>query len=90
MAYGKPTLPTFLRNPEPMVQFGKRNIPPVATAYECWMPDPLGFGSPALKPKAIVRAQNSFEARREYAAHHGIEISDVCARRIEKQSRRFS
>jgi hypothetical protein len=53
--------------------FGKRVTPPVLPAYECWAPE-LG------KPKQIVRAANSFEARKQYAAYHQIAVTEVCAR----------
>jgi|SRR5579859_7533098 len=69
--------------------FGKRLQPPVLPAYECWMPDPIIGSSVILKPKAIVRAQSSFQARQEYARHHGIETTDVVARLLPTNNRRF-
>lgn len=54
--------------------FGRREQPPVLPAYECW--SPLG------KSKAVVRAVDSFQARKQYAAHTGLAVTDVCARRM--------
>lgn len=54
--------------------FGKRTTTPPLPAYECWAPE-LG------KPKAIVRAADSFAARKEYAAYHQIAVVEVAARK---------
>lgn len=54
-------------------QFGRREHPPVLPAYECWAPE-LG------KPKAILRASNSFDARKDYAKYHQIAVTEVAAR----------
>lgn len=62
--------------------FGKRAMPPVLPAYECWMPDERGFGAPPIKPKAVIRAADSFQARQEYATYHGIKVTDVAARKM--------
>lgn len=56
--------------------FGKRETPPILPAYECSSPT---FG----KPKQVVRAADSFTARKQYAAHHQIAVTDVMARRFE-------
>ena len=58
----------------PQAAFGKREHPPTLPAYECWAPE-LG------KPKAIVRASDSFQARKEYARYHQIAVSEVAASR---------
>lgn len=73
-------LPPAARSPAP-AQFGKRAMPPVLPAYECWAPE-LGV------PKAIVRAADSFAARQEYARQRnamgctGLTVTDVAARKV--------
>lgn len=64
-------------------QFGKRAMPPVLPAYECWAPE-LG------KPKAILRAADSFAARKEYARYHQIAVTQVAARRRDREPSRVS
>lgn len=54
--------------------FGTRAVPPALPAYECWAPE-LG------KPKQIVRAVDSFQARKQYAAYHQIAVTDCAAQR---------
>ena len=86
MNYGKHvTLAQFCANPAPSVPFGKRTQVPPQHAYECWMPDPFEGSNRILKPKAVLRAQNSFEARKAYAEHHGIEITDVVSQRLDDE-----
>ena|SRR5579883_920699 len=53
--------------------FGKREKAPVLPAYACRAPK-LG------KPEAIVRAVNAYEARQQYAQHHGIALNEVMVR----------
>lgn len=60
--------------------FGRRQKPPVQPAYECWSPAEDGK---VAKPKAIVRAPDSFQARKVFASHHGIAVSDCCARLVK-------
>ena len=58
------------------VMFGKRLVTPVLPAYECWSPSlPKSY-------KAVVRAPDGFQARKEYAQHHGLPVVEVAARRI--------
>lgn len=64
------------------VAFGKRTVAPALPAYECWVPDERGFGARPLKPKAVVRAPDGFQARKEYAKHHGVSVTEVAARRV--------
>lgn len=67
-------------------EFGKRVMPPVLPAYECWSPgERSASGASTGKPKAIVRAADSFQARREYAAYHGLDVTDVCARSLPQR-----
>lgn len=60
--------------------FGTRLTPPALPAYECWAPGGEGSAS-APKPKSIVWAADSFAARKQYAEHHQIAVSEVAARR---------
>jgi hypothetical protein len=73
--------------------FGKRARPPVLPAYQCFVPDDVWVTlqqaasdevslSRKQPGKAVVRATSSFEARKEYAAHYGLGVFDVCARLI--------
>lgn len=82
MSYGKyVTLACFTPAHHAVdVMFGKRQSPPTLPAYECWSPSlPKSY-------KAVVRAPDSFQARKEYAAHHGIDLMSCYARVIGKQS----
>lgn len=56
--------------------FGKRELPPPLPAYIVWAPD-LG------KPRAVVRAPDSLQARQEYAEHHRIAVTDCYAHVVE-------
>jgi hypothetical protein len=76
--YGKHvTLATFHPDTHALAAapaFGRRVTLPSLPAYECWAPE-LG------KPKQIVRAVDSFQARKQYAAYHQIAVTEVAARR---------
>ena len=78
LVYGKNvTLAQFTPAREGTSQpFGKRTTPPTLPAYFCW--------APVFKlPKSVVHAVNSFEARKVYAAHHGVGVTDVVSRRSD-------
>lgn len=69
--YGKHvTLACFTPDPH----FGARKELPVLPAFEC------SSFSQGGKPKQVVRAADSFEARKQYAAYHQIAIEKVDAR----------
>ena len=79
MSYGKNvTLACFTPAHHALdVAFGKREHPPVQSAYEVWAPDHAHRIG-----KAILHATDSFQVRQEYANYHGLNVTDVCARRI--------
>ena len=61
------------------MSFGKREMPPPLPRYECWSPL-LG-----RLHNAILRAPDSFQARLAFAREHiGMEVVDVCARRLRE------
>ena len=82
IVYGKSTtLACFMHMAEPgegleyRKVFGQRATPPQQPAYEVW--GTMG------KSKVVIFASNSFEARKEFAAHHKIEISETMARLMQ-------
>ena len=64
--------------PKPSVAFGKRVAPPQLIAFEVSAPS-LGLG------KAVVRAADGFQARQEYASHHGCKVLECVARVITQR-----
>lgn len=83
IVYGKQTtLACFMNVAAPVAatSFGKRLMPPTLPAYECWAP------SRPSAEKAIVRASDGFQARKEYAEHHHLHVSEVTVRLMDNRA----